>query len=97
MAHVASAAMTRSEILSSPEETPSSAQHVRRHLPPAAASSKAAAEDLLFSALALALWCITSAKSALASPLLAHHNLQSLAGAAASERGPAAVGGSRAR
>lgn len=49
-------------------------------------------QDQLFSCLALALWCITSAKSALASPLLTHHNLQSLAGAAGSEclrcRGP---------
>ncbi|PSC73377.1 mfs dha1 multidrug resistance [Micractinium conductrix] len=41
------------------------------------------AQDWVFSMLALALWCITSVKSALTSPLLAKHNLQSLAGAAA--------------
>lgn len=83
MAHVAGAAMALSEHIPVAEEAPSAAQHARRQLPPPAAATKAASEDLLFSALALALWCITSAKSALASPLLAHHNLQSLAGAAA--------------
>ncbi|KAL4436876.1 hypothetical protein ABPG75_004015 [Micractinium tetrahymenae] len=76
--------MARSELMHSPEAAPGAAHHqARSELPPGAAVTKAAAEDLLFSALALALWCITSAKSALASPLLAHHNLQSLAGAAA--------------
>ena len=45
--------------------------------------AKAAAADQAFSALALALWVVTSTKSALASPLASHHNLQSAAGAAA--------------
>ena len=82
------------------------AVHVRSVAPGGAArhgrahrdrSGAAVGQDKAFSALVMALWCVTSIKSALASPLLAHHNVQSLVGATASERlaapaaGPAGV------
>lgn len=49
-------------------------------------AAAAVAQDKAFSALVMALWTVTSIKTALASPLLAHHNVQSMAGAIASER-----------
>ncbi len=55
-------------------------------------TAAAVAQDKAFSALVMALWAVTSIKSALASPLLAHHNLQSLAGAIASERAGCCAG-----
>lgn len=55
-------------------------------------AAAAVTQDKAFSALIMALWAVTSIKSALASPLLAHHNLQSLAGAIASEHGASGGG-----
>lgn len=53
--------------------------------PHCAAKRKTLLQDRRFSCLCLALWGITSIKSALNTPLLAKHNVQSLVGAAASE------------
>lgn len=52
-----------------------------------AARRKTLLQDRLFSLLCFSLWTITSIKSALATPLLTEHNVQTLVGAAASELG----------